>query len=364
MKTIRDFNVQHKRVLVRCDFNVPLSAEGSAGARRPACAGREILDDFRLRQTLPTLLYLMENKAKIILMSHLGRPEGKPKEAFRMDPIQARLMEFLNVSIAKAPDCIGPEIEKWTRAMMPGEILLLENLRFHKEEEDNDESFAKELAKLGDIYINDAFSASHRAHASIVGIPKFIPACAGFLLEKELKAMSAILDNPTRPLVTLIGGAKAETKLKLINKLSEVADFVLISGLLDKAVVSEGMRMKYPQKIVAPIDEARDGKDIGPRTVDIFKDKIAKAKTIFWNGPFGKIEDEEFVFGTKEIAEAIIDSRAYSVVGGGETIEFINQFGLSEKFGFLSTGGGAMLECREHSFPLTQYYKSLRNLSR
>lgn len=332
MRSVRDFDTTDKRVLVRCDFNVPLSPEG------------EILDDFRIKQTLPTIVYLMENRAKIILISHLGRPDGRVVESFKMDPIQVRLIEYLDISVAKAPDCVGLEIEKWTRTMMPGEILLLENLRFHKEEEKNDENFARDLAKLGDIYVNDALGASHRAHASIVGVPKFIPACAGFLLESELKAMSTIMENPQRPLVAVIGGAKAETKVPLINKLSEVADQVLISGLLNKAIIGEKIKLKNLQKIVLPVDEAREGKDIGPRTVEIFKEKIATAKTIFWNGPFGKIEEEEFIWGTKELVQAIVNSRAYSVAGGGETIEFINQLGLSEKFSFLSTGGGAMLE--------------------
>jgi phosphoglycerate kinase len=332
MKTLRDFDVKNKRVLVRCDFNVPLSKEG------------EILDDFRIKKALPTINYLMENKARIVLMSHLGRPQGEIVERLKMDPIQVRITEYLDVSLAKAPDCTGAEAEKWTREMAPGEILMLENLRFHKEEEDNDKAFAGQLAKMGDIYINDAFGASHRSHASIVGITEFLPSGAGLLLEKEIKELRLLAGNPRKPLVAIIGGAKADTKLKVVNRISLVADWVLIGGLLSREIATEKIRLDYPEKIVAPVDEAGGGKDIGPGTLRIFKEKIAEAKTIFWNGPFGKIEDEEFSRGTREIAEAVAQSSAHSVVGGGETIEFVGRMGLLEKFSHVSTGGGAMLE--------------------
>ncbi len=332
MRLLGDFDFRNKRILVRCDFNVPLSKEG------------EILDDFRIKQALPTIFYLMENKAKIVLMSHLGRPEGKAVEGLKMDPVQIRLMEYLDVSVTKAPDCIGEEIEKWTKKMIPGEILILENLRFHKGEEDGDKAFAAELAKMGDIYINNAFGASHRAHASISGVPEFLPSGAGLLLQKEVEELSALMKNPQKPLVAVIGGAKADTKMKVVNRISAVADQVLISGLLDKAIAKENINLDYPEKVVKPVDEARDGKDIGPETIRIFKEKILGAKTVFWNGPFGKIEEEEFFRGTEEIAKAIIKSGAHSVIGGGETVEFVNRIGLLQKFSHVSTGGGAMLE--------------------
>ncbi|GAH44578.1 unnamed protein product, partial [marine sediment metagenome] len=206
MRTLKDFEVKGKRVLVRCDFNVPLAQKRGI-----------ILDDFRIKQTLPTIEYLIEKGAKLLLMSHLGRPGGKVVESLRLTPIQNRLMEYLDSNpptthIYKAPDCVGKEIEKWSREMQPGEILLLENLRFHKEEEENNENFAKELAKLGDIYINDAFAVCHRNHASIVGIPKYLPSGAGFLLEKEIKVLSQIIKNPKRPLIAIIGGKKVKTK--------------------------------------------------------------------------------------------------------------------------------------------------------
>lgn len=332
MKTVRDFDIANKRVLVRADFNVPLSEKG------------EILDDFRIKQTLPTIEYLIEKGAKVILMSHLGRPEGKLVEEFRLSPVQDKLMEYLDVSIIKAPDCIGEEIEKWTREMQPGEILLLENLRFHQGEEENDENFTKELAKLGDIYINDAFGCSHRAHASIVGIPKFLPSGAGLLLEKEIKALNGLMKDPQKPLVAIIGGKKVEDKAKAIDKISEIADLVLVSGLIKKEIEEKNIQLKYPEKIIGPVDETGEGKDIGLKTIELFKEKILQAKTIFWNGPLGMIEKEEFSKGTEEVAKAIVESGAFSVVGGGETVEFITKLSLVEKFNHVSTGGGAMLE--------------------
>ena len=308
VKTFKDFDVRGKRVLVRADFNVPLSEQG------------EILDDFRIRETLPTIKYLLKREAKVILMSHLGDPGGKFVKELQLNPVAERLTELL-----------GQNVE------------LLENLRFNPGEESNDENFAKELAQKGDIYINDAFGACHREHASIVGVPKFLPSGAGFLLEREVASLTKLKTNPEKPLVAIIGGAKVETKVRVINKISEKAKFVLISGLIGKGVVGQKITLKYPDKIVFPVDETGGGKDIGPETIRLFKEKIAQAKTIFWNGPLGKIEEEEFTKGTAEIAQAIAQSKAFSVVGGGETVEFITKLGLVEKFSHVSSGGGAML---------------------
>ncbi|TET84358.1 MAG: phosphoglycerate kinase [Candidatus Nealsonbacteria bacterium] len=329
MRTLKDFEVKGKRVLVRCDFNVPLAQERGI-----------ILDDFRIKQTLPTIEYLIEKGAKLLLMSHLGRPGGKVVESLRLTPIQNRLMEYLDVQVSKAPDCVGEEIEKWSREMQPGEILLLENLRFHKEEAENNENFAKALAKLGDIYINDAFSVCHRNHASIVGIPKYLPSGAGFLLEKEIKVLSKIIESPITPLVAIFGGREGD--FKAINKISEIANWILIGGLIKKEIDEKGIILKYPQKIISPVDRV-DTFDIGPKTINLFKEKITPAKTIFWSGPLGKIEEVEFQKGSEETAKAIIESGAFSVVGGGETVEFINKIGLTEKFNHVSTGGNAML---------------------
>lgn len=330
IKTLNDFDLKHKRVLVRCDFNVPLSNEG------------EILDDFRIKETIPTIEYLIKNKAKIILMSHLDDPGGKVVENLRMDKIQEKLMEYLDLSVVKSRDCVGKEIEDWIVQMQPSEILLLENLRFHKEEEENDDNFAKKLARLGEIYINDAFAVCHRNHASVTGIPKYLPSGMGFLLEKEIKILTDLIKRPKMPLLAIIGGKKVETKVKLIDRISEIADFVLISGLIAKELKERNFKIKYPQKILEPVDSIETF-DIGPKTISIFIDKIQKAKMIFWNGPLGKIEEKKFQKGTKEIAKAIIKVGAFSVVGGGETVEFLNQIGLTQKFNHVSTGGGAML---------------------
>ncbi len=331
MKSLRDFDFKNKRALVRCDFNVPLSDEG------------EILDDFRIKQTVPTTEYLIKKGAKVILMSHLGRPGGKVKEELRLNPVQNRLMEYLDISITKAPGCTGSEIEKWVNQMQPGEVLLLENLRFYKEEKENNEGFARNLAKLGDIYINDAFGACHRAHASIVGVPKHLPSGIGLLLEKEIKVLTELMKKPKKPLIVIVGGTKVQSKVKLADKISEIADFVLIGGLIKKAIKGEAIQLRYPQKIVEPTDETGKGKDIGPKTVNLFKEKISQAETVFWVGPLGRIEEEEFSKGSEEIAKAIIKSNVFSVVGGGETVELITKLGLTEKFNHVSTGGGAML---------------------
>lgn len=331
MRTLKEFNLQGKRVLLRCDFNVPLSEKG------------DILDDFRIKKTIPTIEYLLQKRAKIILMSHLGNPKGKVVEALRLTPVQKRLMEYLNIPVIKTLDCLGETTKESAKKIPIGGILLLENLRFHKEEEENDDSFAKSLAKLGDIYINDAFGTCHRNHASIVGIPKYLPSGAGFLLEKEIKTLTKVMENPEKPLVAIIGGAKVETKTKLINKISAVADFVLIGGLIQKEIKEKKISLEHPGKIIGPVDEI-EGRDIGSKTRDIFKEKISLSKTVFFNGVLGQIEKEEFSKGTEDILEAIADSKAFSVIGGGDMTPVILKLGLYNNFNHVSTGGGAMLE--------------------
>lgn len=291
MKTLKDFDFKGKRVLVRCDFNVPLSC------------------DFKIKQTLPTIEYLINAAAEIILISHLAGGAS-------LKPVGERLAELLG------------------RRMN-----LLENLRFNKGEEENDDNFAKELAKLGDIFINDAFAECHRAYASIVGVPKYLPSGAGLLLEKEVKMLNQLTENPEKPLIAIIGGAKVETKIKPIENLLKIADFILVGGLLNKEIKTKNIIFNFPDKIIG----AGEGLDISEADLEVFKTKIAKAKTIFWNGPLGKIEEEQFSKGTGELAEAIIKSGAFSVVGGGETVEFIDRLGLLAKFSYVSTGGGAMM---------------------
>jgi len=328
VKTLKDFNFHGKRALLRCDFNVPFDEKGL------------ISDDFRIKQSLPTIEYLKKKGAKIILMSHLGRPNKNQK--YSLKPIGSRLEKLLEQKVKFLDKCLGKKIEKEIEKMKPGEIILLENLRFHEEEEENSANFAKELSKLGDIYINDAFSACHRSHASIVLLPKYLPSGAGLLLEKEIKVLTNLMESPEKPLLAIIGGKKVETKVKLIDKISEISDFVLIGGLIKKEIEQKKIKLKNPQKIISPVDDILTF-DIGPKTIEHFKEKIFQAKTIFWNGPLGMTEKEEFTKGSKEIAKAIIESGAFSIIGGGETIEFINRIGLVDKFSHISTGGGAML---------------------
>ena len=326
MKTLREADIQRgTRVLVRCDFNCPIDENGN------------VLETYRIEKTLPTINYLLENDAKIILMSHLDDPKGRVVEDLRLTPIADALFSYLDLSILKAPDCVGKNIKEIVEGMQNGEILLLENLRFHKGEEENDESFARELASLGEIYVNDAFGACHRAHASIVGIPKFLPSFAGFLLESEIKNLSRVLENPEKPLVAVFGGAKIETKLPTIQKFLDLANFVLVGGKIAKEI-----NFSHPNLYNAL--DFNQGFDIGDKTIEKFKDIISKAKTIIWNGPMGMFEKKEFEKGTKEIAIAISEAKAFKVAGGGETLFAISKYGLEKKFDFLSTGGGAMLE--------------------
>ena len=337
MKTVRDFNVKGKKVLVRCDFNVPLNEK------------KEILDDFRIRKTIPTIEYLIKNGAKIILISHLGRPVSNESQIseYSLRPVVLKLEQLLNQGVEFLDDCVGEKVESKVEEIKPGGIVLLENLRFHKEEKENNFKFAKSLAELGDIFINDAFGVSHRVHASIVGIPKFLPSGIGFLFEKEIKSLDKIIKNPEKPLIAIIGGKKVETKAGVINKISEIADFILIGHLIQKEISEKKITIIHSLKILKPIDNSNKDNnsfDIGPKTINLFKEKIKGAKTIFWSGPLGKIEEKNFQTGSREIAKAIIESGAFSVVGGGETVEFLNEIKMTEKFNHVSTGGGAMLQ--------------------
>jgi len=349
MRTLKDFNLKGKRVLVRCDFNVPLGEKGEMAKRASPSSlssfpkEMKILDDFKIKVTIPTIEYLIEKGAKVILMSHLGRPEGKVVESLRLTPVQDKLMEYLDLSVTKAGDCVGKEIEDWIRQMKPGEILLLENVQFNPGEKENDPNFAKTLASYADIFIMEAFGQAHRDYASITGVPKYLPSGAGFLLEKEVKVLSQIIENPKRPLVVIIGGSKVGDKAKVAEKFSEIGDWLLVGNLIAEEIKGKKMKIKNLEKIIFPILNEKM-LDLDEGTIENFKDKILLAKTIFWAGPLGKIEEEKYQKGTKEIARAVIESGALSVVGGGDTIEFLNKIGLLEKFNHVSTGGGAMLE--------------------
>jgi len=276
-------------------------------------------------------------------MSHLD-PEGTKivSKKFNLNKVAERLSKHLKIPIVKANDCIGPEVEGQSNALKEGGILLLENLRFYKEETEGDSEFAKKLSYLGDIYVNDAFSVCHRGHASVALVPQYLPSCRGFLMQKEIDSLNKILHNPEKPMVAVIGGKKVGTKVRFINKISETADWVIISGLIKKEAIEKNIQFLHPEKIIAPTDSF-DALDIDEKTIKIFEEKILQAKTILWNGPFGKFEDEKHEKGTLSLAYAIAESGAFSVVGGGETVEFLNKKGIIEKFSHVSTGGGAML---------------------
>ncbi|PIR02440.1 MAG: phosphoglycerate kinase [Candidatus Nealsonbacteria bacterium CG11_big_fil_rev_8_21_14_0_20_35_11] len=374
MKTLEDFEFQNKRVLLRCDFNVPLSEK------------REILDDFRIRKTLPTIEYLKQKQAKIILISHLGDSEKGKEKKYSLKPIASRLEELLNQKINFIPDCLGRNVEKKIEKMKAAEVILLENLRFYPEEKENEPNFVRKLAQLGDIFVQDGFGVCHRSHASVVGIPRILPAACGFLLAEEIAILSQVLENPDRPLIVIIGGVKISTKIELVRQFLERADHLLLGGKIANTLLKvKGLYIKGPweeeeekllkvlerinltnPKLHLPVDGIialssleerylRQGAvgtlrkeeeifDIGPETIETFKKIIESAKMIVWNGPLGYFEKPPFDKGTTEIAKAIVESDAFSIAGGGETIEFINKNGLTEKFNHISTGGGAMLD--------------------
>ena len=374
LRGVRDLEVEGKRVLVRVDFNVPLR-EG------------RVADDRRIREALPTINYLIEHRARVILVSHLGRPKGRVVEELRLDPVAERLGELLRREVKKLPDCIGPEVEKAIAEMEPGEVVLLENLRFHPGEEENDPRFAQALARLAEFFVNDAFATAHRKHASNYGVAKLLPSAAGLLMEREIGVLSKIRDAPDHPFVALIGGKKAEDKLGVLFDLLGKVDTFLIGGgvaftflkakgydvggsIVDEARLEEvkrfaaeayrrGATVVLPQDVVVAEEfspEAESaivdiekipsgwmGLDIGPETAREFRRRVREAKTILWTGPLGAFELPQFVEGTKAVAEAVAESPAFSVIGGGETAEAVAAFGLAEKMGYISTGGGATL---------------------
>ncbi len=374
MKFLRDFNFKDKRVLVRVDFNVPLGNDGRVDEK----------EDWRLEAALPTIRYLLEQRAKIILLAHLGRPGGKIVESLRLNPVAQRLEELLGQPVVKLDDCLGQEVEKRLKNIQAGEIFLLENLRFQAGEKNNQSDFAQQLAKLGEVYVNDAFGTIHRAHASIVGLPQYLPHRAGLLLEKEIKALSKILDEPVHPLLVIIGGVKISTKIKVIKSFLEKTDSLILGGALantvisakgfaiGKSVVEEEMvdevkkleltniKLHIPVDVIASIDAQGQapsrivpvGKteekemilDIGPDTIQLFNQIISQAKMIVWNGPMGVFEVAKFASGSRAVAQAVAQSSAFSVVGGGDTITLLEQLNLTNRIGHISTGGGAMLK--------------------
>ena len=375
-KTVKDIQVGGKRVLVRADFNVPLNEAG------------EITDDTRIRAALPTIEYLRNQGAMVILCSHLGRPKGKVVEAMRLTPVARRLSELLHAPVTKTENCIGSEVERVAAAMKPGDVVLLENLRFHAEETENDPDFAKQLAALVDVYVNDAFGTAHRAHASTEGVAHYLPAVAGFLMERELTFLGKALAEPTPPFVALLGGAKVSDKIGVIENLLPKVDYLIVGGGMantflkaqgrevgeslvedDKLDLAKNLLKRAGSKLVLPVDVvvadrfAADAEhntvaidkvpdnwrilDIGPKSVERFQNTLQTAKTVVWNGPMGVFEFPAFAAGTVAIAKALAGTTATTIIGGGDSAAAVKQAGLTESMTHISTGGGASLEFLE-----------------
>lgn len=377
--TVEDVNVKGKRVFIRVDFNVPIDEN------------LMINDDRRIRSSLPTINYCMDEGAKVILASHLGRPKGKPDQRYSLAPVAKRLQRLLNKEVLFVPECVGPEVQKAVEKMRAGDVMVLENMRFDPGEEANDEGFAKALAGLADVYLNDAFGAAHRNHASVVGIPKFIPAAAGFLLKKEVEYLRGTVSDPVRPFVAILGGAKVSGKIGVLENFQDKVDKVIVGGGMaftfikamgfevgdslvetDMLGLAERIRdnlKKYGVKFYLPVDcviaqsiepgaetkivttqEIPKGwraLDIGPASCRLFAEAIQNAKTVIWNGPMGVFEIDAFSRGTFAIARAVADAYALTVVGGGDTDLAVHRAGVSDSISFISTGGGASLQLLE-----------------
>jgi len=379
-KTVRDIDVSGKRVLVRADLNIPLDEETGA-----------ISDDTRIQAVIPTIRYLIDRKARVILCSHLGRPQGKVVDELRLAPVAGRLSEILGSPVEMATDCIGPQVEEVVGRLKEGDVLLLENLRFHPEEEKNDPGFAKALARLADIYVNDAFGTAHRTHASTVGVAEHLPAVGGFLMEKEIDVMYKALNDPVRPFAAIIGGAKINSKIGVLEYILDKVDSLLIAGgmsstflkalkydvgqssvkedkvslaqsLMEKAA-EKGVHLLLPSDVVVADRFASDARsrtvpidnvpaswyvmDIGPRTIELFEAKLRKSKTIIWNGPVGVFEFPKFSKGTEAMANLLAGLDATTIIGGGSTAEAVVEMGFAGKITHVSTGGGASLKFLE-----------------
>ena len=373
-RTLESLDVAGRRALVRVDFNVPLKADGGVG------------DATRLRASLPTVRWLLNHGARaVILMSHLGRPDGKPNPAYSLRPVAASFAELLGQRVEFAADCVGDDVERAVRSLEPGAVLLLENLRFHQEEEANDPGFARRLANLGDVYINDAFGTAHRAHASTVGIARYLPSAAGLLMQREIEALGGALESPKRPFVGIVGGAKISTKIAVLENLLPRVDKLLVGGAMmftflkargcqvgrslvedEHVALARRIAEEAGAKLVLPADtvaapELRAGArtqvvdacavpdglmglDVGPRTVASWARVVQEAGTVLWNGPLGAYEVADFAKGTAELAKALADSAATSIVGGGDLVAAIEAAGVADRMSHVSTGGGASLE--------------------
>jgi phosphoglycerate kinase len=375
-QSVRDIDVNGKRVLMRVDFNVPFDRNG------------KIADDSRMSAALPTLNYLLEHGASVVLCSHLGRPDGKVVESLRLAPVAERLAQLLGKDVQTAPDCVGPQAEAAAHALSPGDVLLLENLRFHPEEEKNDPAFARSLASLADVYVNDAFGTAHRAHASTAGVAAYLPAVAGFLMLKEVQELGNVLGNPERPMAAIIGGAKISSKLGVVTNLLQRVDCLMLGGgmastfikardmevgdsLIEEDMLGTARDLMYQAErrgvpLLLPTDvvvaDAFDADaayqtvpvsaipigwrvmDVGPDSIATFKDALEDCKTVFWNGPLGVAEFPAFAKGSEAMAQTLAEMDARVVIGGGETAALVGQMGLHDRYTHVSTGGGASLE--------------------
>lgn len=378
-KTVKDIDLKGKKVLVRCDFNVPMDEE------------KNITDNTRIVSALPTIRYLLENDCAIILCSHLGRPKGEFKAEYSLKPVAKELSKLLNQDVIMAEDVVGEDAKEKASALKKGQIMMIENVRFHKEETDNDMEFAKQLSQLAQIYVNDAFGSAHRAHASTAGVASYLPAVSGFLIEKELQFLGNAILNPKRPFISILGGAKVSDKIGVIDSLLEKVDTLMIGGgmaytffkaqgyevgnsicEMDKLDLALELMEKAKQKgvkLILPVDtkigkelkpdtESKivkyteipadwEGFDIGPETIKIFTEELQKAKTVVWNGPLGLSEFEQFAIGTNEIAKVLADLDAITIIGGGDSAAAVKKVGLENKMTHISTGGGASLEFLE-----------------
>lgn len=379
LRTIKDIDLSHKRVLMRVDFNVPLK-EGV------------VTDATRIKMALPSIKYILEQEGtSLVVMTHLGRPKGEKKAEFSLAPVARAFSELLGRKVMMAPDCIGEETEQMAQGLKPGEVLLLENVRYYKEETDNDAGFAQQLARLGDLYVNDAFGTAHRAHASTEGVAHHLPSAAGFLIEKEVAFFGKLLTNPEKPFVAVIGGAKVSSKIGVLESLLEKCDAIVIGGAMaytflkvqgrhiGKSLFEQEYRetaevflAKAEEKgvrIILPLDHVAAsefsesaqpaavddvdipddliGLDVGPKTLEAVRDELSKAKSIVWNGPMGVFEIEQFARGTLQVAEMIAECKGTTVVGGGDSVAAVNKFGFSDRIDHVSTGGGASLEFLE-----------------
>ncbi|MCM2324033.1 MAG: phosphoglycerate kinase [Oligoflexia bacterium] len=378
IRSIRDLDIANKTVFMRLDFNVPLSAPDDTGERH-------VEDDNRIVESLPTIKYAIEKGAKLVIGSHLGRPDGKRNPEFSMEPVAHRLAVLLGQEVTLADDCVGEGIELMAQSLKGGQVLLLENLRFYPGEEGNDLEYAKQLARLGQVYITDAFGTAHRKHASTYGVPSLMPVKGmGLLIEKELKFLDPLLKNPKKPFYTILGGAKVTDKIKTIESLMSRVNGIVIGGAMAhafwlaqgdtlppgsktpkpadieaaRAIMKEAKRREMP--LLVPAD-TNQGFDIGPKTIERFCDFLKDAKMIFWNGPLGWFEKPEYAQGTFEVAKFVAELDAIKVVGGGDTVSAIKESGVAERFDHLSTGGGAVLEYLEgNGLPGIEILRSAR----